>query len=207
MKNTTESPRAAPTGRKFDSVKALMQESGVTKEKQEKVEQLISDSRIAMWLAQLRHRACITQKQMADQLGVTQSAISKLEAGNDDDITLKQVKEYARLTGDRISLFFGKPYSHTEAVQLCANALKYRLDQLADIANQNVELQRDIKAFLADAFFGLCNIITSCNDKLPIGADDVIEDIRMEVVTGKTVVPSVCEPASAPRLEKDAVKP
>ena len=190
MSKANNRPRAAPTGRKYASVGAMMQAEGVSKVIQDKVRQLVSECHIATRLAQLRHQAGITQKEMADKLGVTQSAISQLEAGNDDSITLKQVKEYASLTGDKISMFFGRPYSHTEAVQICGNALKYRLDKLAELANQNAEIQSEIKGFLGDVFCGLFNIIASCNDKLPIDENDSIEEVRMEVVTGKSVFPT-----------------
>jgi transcriptional regulator with XRE-family HTH domain len=177
----SEKSRAAPTGRKYSSVASMMQNEGIPKPIQTKVTQMLNDSRIATQMAQLRHRAGITQQQMAKALGVTQSAISKLEAGKDDDITLNQVKEYARITGDRISLLFGKPFSHTEAVKLHANGLKYRLDELAKTANQNPELQSEIKGFLGDAFFNLFNIISLCNDQLPIDDEDDIEEIKMEI--------------------------
>src|SRR5450759_4121981 len=100
MNAINDRSRAAPTGRKYESVKSLMQGEDMPKAIQEKLGQLVNDSYIATRMAQLRHSAGITQHQMADALGVTQSAISKLEAGKDDNITLKQIKEYARITGD-----------------------------------------------------------------------------------------------------------
>jgi len=199
--STNDKTRAAPTGNKYDSVRSLMQDTGLPKETQEKVAQFARDSWIATRMAQLRHAANITQKAMAEAMGVTQGTISKLEAGKDDNITLRQIKEYARITGERIGLNFGRPLSHTEAVRLLANNLKFRLEELAKMANQNSE--SEIKGFLSDTFSNILNIIALCNEKLPIRDDDRIEEIRVEIVTGKKVIP---ETGQSVESLKEAVK-
>ena len=197
----TNASRAAPTGKKYGSVSALMQGEEIPQKTKERVAQLISESRIATQMAQLRHRAGITQEQMATALGVKQPAISKLEAGRDDDLTLLQVKEYARITGDRINLLFGKPFTATEAVKLHSDGLKYWLEKLAEMASQNTEVQSKIKGFLGETFYSLFNIITLCNSKLPIDADDNIEEVRIEIVTGEKVTPP-CGPMAQSKVVK-----
>jgi len=180
-----------------------MQGEEIPKAIQEKTAQLMSESRIATQMAQLRHRAGITQEQMAKALGVNQPAISKLESGRDDNITLIQVKEYARITGDRISLFFGKPFSPTEAVKLYADGLKYWLERLAEMASQNTEVESQIKGYLKDTFYNLFSIVMLCNAKLPINEDDNIEEITVEIVAGKKVTPPSGPPAQ-PKCAKEA---
>ncbi|MFZ0828692.1 MAG: helix-turn-helix domain-containing protein [Verrucomicrobiia bacterium] len=200
--NPTNSSRAAPTGKKYASVPEMMQGEEINKDVRAKAEQLMSESQIAARMAQLRHQKGITQNQMAEALSVTQSAISKLEAGKDDNITLSQIKEYSRVTGERISLWFGKPYSSTEAVNHSAEALKYWLERLAEEANQNPEVQTQIKGFFGEFFYNLFKIVSSCSAKLPIDADDHIEDIRVEIVTGKKVTPTSALPAQ-PKCDKE----
>jgi hypothetical protein len=70
-------------------------------------------------------------------------------------------------------------------VQGHANALKFWLDHMAEIANQNPERQGEIKARLGEAFYNLFNIIALCNDKLPVGDNDCIDEIRMEIINGR----------------------
>lgn len=202
---TKDRPRAVLANGKYESVTSMMQGQGIPKNVQSKFAHLISESHIATQMAQLRHRAGITQKQMADALGITQSAISKLEAGRDNDITLNQIKEYARITGDRINLLFGKPFSHSEAVKLHADGLKYRLEKLADIASQNEEFQTEIKVFIGDAFYKLFNIVTLINNKLPVKENDCVEEIRMEIITGKTVPTTVAPLAKASCKKEELV--
>jgi transcriptional regulator with XRE-family HTH domain len=162
-----------------------MQGEQVSNGVQEKATSLIAESRIATQLAQWRHRSGITQEQMAKALNVTQSAISKLESGSDKNITLCQISEYARVTGDRMSLLIGKPFSDMEAVKLHADSLKNRLERLAELANQNASLQSEIKGFIGNTFYNLFAIIALCNDKLQVNHDDNIAEIKLEVIAGK----------------------
>src|SRR4051812_26277429 len=101
---STEKERipAKPTGRRYQSVEALMQGENVSPEVQAKVAENANDTKVALQLARLRQRAGLTQEEMAHLLGCTQSAISKLEAGRDEELTLRDLKEYARATGQRI---------------------------------------------------------------------------------------------------------
>jgi transcriptional regulator with XRE-family HTH domain len=190
MSASKERPPGKTTGKKYESVKALMGGEGISAEIQEKVEKFANETRLSLHLAKLRQRAGFTQEQMAAALGVTQPAISKLEAGKDEHITVHHVQEYSRVTKERISLSFGRPFSDMEAVTICANVLKERLEKLGETASQNEMLQDGIKDFLGQFFQKLFNTVALCNSRLPINCDDVIEEMRIEIVTGKKVMPT-----------------
>jgi len=183
MTTEIEKTPSKPTGRKYASVKALIGGEGVSQAVREKQTKYAAETAVVLQLSKLRQAAGITQADMAKHLGVTQGTISKLEAGPDKDITLHEIREYARVTDQRIGVLFGKKLTHTEAIKLHARGLKEHLEALAEIANQNDELQKDIKGFFGEAFFHLFNIIASCNDKLPCGDDNDVE-IRIEIVKG-----------------------
>ena len=169
-----------PTGRKYESVGALMTGEGVSPEVQSKVAEIESETRVVLQLAWLRQKAGITQEEMAKHLNITQSAISKLESGRDEDLTLKEIKEYARATGQRIAVMFGKPLNHVEAVKAHAMCIKDRLELLAKIANQDQELEKEIQGFFGEAFFNILTILASCNGKLHNGVPEF--DVRIEVL-------------------------
>jgi transcriptional regulator with XRE-family HTH domain len=183
MNTEIEKTPAKPTGRKYASVNALLGGEGVSQVVRDKQSEYRGETAVALQLAKLRQSAAITQEEMAKHLGVTQGTISKLESGPDGEITLHEIREYARVTDQRIGVLFGKPLTHTEAIKLHAHGLKERLEALAAIANQNEELQKDIKGFFGEAFFNLFNIIASCNNKLPYGDDEDVE-IRIEIIKG-----------------------
>jgi transcriptional regulator with XRE-family HTH domain len=190
MNTEIEKTPAKPSGRKYASVDALLSGEELSQELRTKVSELKSETRVVLQLAQLRQMAGITQEDMAKHLGVTQSAVSKLETGRDEDVTLREIREYARVTDQRIAVMFGKPLTHVEAVKLFANGLKDRLEALAKIANQNQEFQNEIKGFFGEAFYNLFNILASCNNMLPAGEHDV--EIKIEIVRGQQ--PSIALP-------------
>lgn len=75
-------------------------------EVQNKIAALRKQTRVTLMLAVLREKSGITQKEMAQALGVRQSTISKLEAGRDDKLTLRIISGYAEATKQRINLRF-----------------------------------------------------------------------------------------------------
>jgi transcriptional regulator with XRE-family HTH domain len=190
MNTEIEKTPAKPSGRKYASVDALLSGEEMSQEVRAKVSELRNETRVALQLAKLRQLAAVTQEDMAKHLGVTQSAVSKLEAGRDEDVTLREIREYARVTDQRIAVMFGKPLTHVEAVRLHANCLKERLEALAKIANQNEEFQSEIKTFFGQAFQSLFNIMAACNSMLPAGDSDV--EIKIQIVHGQ--LPSVALP-------------
>lgn len=166
MEDKTDRAPAEPTGRRYDSVRDLMIGESIPAKVQEKALQIEKDTRVVSQLALLRQKVGITQEQMAKHLEVTQSAISKFESGNDDDITIRFIREYARATKQNISITLGKPLNHVEAVKVYALGIKGRLEALATIANQNEALEKDIKGFFGEAFFNILTILATCSDKL-----------------------------------------
>ncbi len=188
MSTENEKLPAKPTGRKYESVRDLMGGEGVPQEVQEKVEELRRETRATLKLAVLRQSAGITQEEMAAHLGVTQSAISKLESGRDEDVTLREIKEYARATNQRIGVLFGKPLTHVEAVQSHAFAIKSHLEDLAKIANNHDELEKEIKGFFGEAFFNILSILSVCGNQLPPGEDEF--EIKVQLIKNQKSAPS-----------------
>ncbi len=180
MTTELERPAAKSTGRKYGSVADLMRGEGVSQEVQGKVKDLENETRVVLHLAKLRQAAGITQEEMAKHLGVTQSAISKLESGTDSEVTLREIREYARATDQRIGVMFGKPFTHVESVKCHALAIKSHLECLAQIANRHDELEKEIQAFFGQAFFNILTILAECGDKLPGNGKDF--EVRIEII-------------------------
>lgn len=152
----------------------------MSQEVQERVKELENETRVALQLAKLRQAAGITQEEMAKNLGVTQSAISKLEGGIDADITLGEIKGYARAMQQRIGVVFGKPLTHVESVKCHALSIRHHLEGLAKIADRDEEMQTHIQAFFGEAFFNILTILAECGEKLPGNGRDF--EIRIEIV-------------------------
>jgi transcriptional regulator with XRE-family HTH domain len=169
---------AKSSGRRYASVDTLMAGEGTPYEVQKQVKQLGSETAIVRRLVEIRHQAGLTQEEVANRLGKTQGAVSKMESGRDDDLTLEEVRRYAEVTGRRIGLYFGKPLSHVEAIQGFAFGIKEHLSALASLANMDEELKPNIQGFFGEAFFNILKILSECNKELP--TPDVT--IRVEVL-------------------------
>jgi len=158
---------ARPTGRRYDSVSELMRGEAVLPEVQQLVSEIEKATTLVQALTMLRLKAGLTQEQMAERLGVTQSAVSKLESGRDEDLTVKQIGEYAKATGQRIGLAFGKPLNHVEAVKIHAFGIRQHLSALAETAQGDEDLEQAVQAFFGEAFFNLLEIFEKCHELLP----------------------------------------
>lgn len=170
---------AARSGKTYTNFNELLSGEGVSQGVSAKITELAATSRISTQLAQLRHRAGISQADMGRRIGKTQSAISKIEAGPDDNITIEIIRSYSQATSQRIGFMFGKPFTHAEAIKHNALAMRARMLELAKLANNENDFEKDIAAFFGEAFFNLLNIMSECSGRLPPGAETGIE-IRME---------------------------
>ena len=185
---TTEPEKKAipkATGRRYKSIKDLIKKEGLGEEVQEAYQEIKAATMITGRLAMLRQAAGITQEEMAKHLGLTQSAISKLEAGRDEDLTIRVISEYSRITGQRIGLSFGKRMNHVEAVKYHALAIRLRLNALAELAHEDEELEPAIQGFFGEAFFNILTILEKCQKQMPGTEDFEIKILAMEPTQGK----------------------
>ena len=168
--NETKTP-AKTTGRRYGSVSDLIKGESLSSEVQQKYKEIENATRVVDHLALIRQAAGITQEQMGTILGLSQSAVSKLEAGRDEELTLGIIREYAKATGQRIGLMIGKPMNHVESVKVCALGIKHHLSALAGLAHQGEELEREIAAFFGEAFFNLLDILAKVHQEMPNGKE------------------------------------
>jgi transcriptional regulator with XRE-family HTH domain len=171
---------AKATGRRYKSVTDLVTGEGLSTEVKKAYAELERSTGIVERLAVLRQGAGITQEEMAKHLGVTQGAISKLESGTDQELTIREISEYSRITGERIGLCFGKPMNHVEAVKAYALGIRRHLSSLAEIAHQDEELETAIQGFFGEAFFNILTILEKCQREMPAGRDFEVQIQSME---------------------------
>ena len=183
MSTTTIERKATPkrTGKRFGNVAQMLKARAVSTEVQESFREMANDTEITRHLACMRSFAGLTQEQMAERLGVTQSCISKWESGLDEELTMKVLTDYTRATESRLGICLGKPLTHVEAVKACAFGLRDKLRELASIAKNNADLEQSIQAFFGEAFFNLLNIFEKCQKEMP-GSEDF--EIRIHVAEG-----------------------
>ena len=141
------------------------------------VSDLDKETMIVHNLIQMRHSAGLTQSEIADMLGKTQGAISKLESSADSEITLDELRAYVKATGQQITLCVGKPMNHVESVQWHALGIQDHLSALAKMAHGDRDMEQSIQAFFGQAFFNILTILSKCQNEMP-NSEDV--QVRMK---------------------------
>ena len=168
MSTEREKKAQAPlTGRQYSSVEEMMAGESVSREVQGVVSGLDSETMIVRNLIDMRRSAGMTQQQLADAIGKTQGAVSKLESGSDGEITIDELTAYVRATKQEIMLFLGKPMNDMEFVKWHASGIRQHLGALAKAAHQDADMEQAVQAFFGEAFFNLLAILSKCQTELP----------------------------------------
>lgn len=168
----------APTGRTYANVADMLAAEGTDRSVQEQFAAAQEATRITRTLAHLRTAAGLTQQEMGARIGLSQSAVSKLEAGRDDDLTLAEIRAYTGHLNARLGLVFGSAPTHAEAIKLHAQGMHHHMLELAKLAQADAQMEAAIQRFFGDAFLNLLDILNACQRSLPNGNRF---EIRVEV--------------------------
>lgn len=69
-------------------------------ERQDRINARVADTLVSIRLAELRKNAKLSQKELADKIGVSQSAISQMESSDNPEYTT--IKKYVQALGGRL---------------------------------------------------------------------------------------------------------
>lgn len=178
---------AKATGRRFKSVDDLMAGLEMPAEIVEDVRNISNARQLVLKLSTMRTAAGITQTEMAKRLGCTQGAVSKLENGLDDDVTVKHLRAYAEATKMNVGFAVGRPPNHVEAIKLHALGMRSHMKALAKLAQNDAQIEQGIQAFFGEALFNILDILSECQQDMPNGHEI---QLRMEVMdSAKTAAP------------------
>ena len=165
--NADESDGLELSSKRYSDVAEMMRDLGSTDREVKRVKAAVNQSRIATRLAKSRLRKGLTQKQLAEVLGVTQGTISKIESGNDADLTLKLLEDYCRVTEERMVLTIGKQLTFVEGIKYHFFEIRRLFSELAKLAHNYDELEPHISSFFGDAFFNLLHLLSEAQEALP----------------------------------------
>ncbi len=153
----------------FTSVKDLLKATG-TKEHVREFDELMRCTNVVREMIQIRIKAGLTQKDLAERMQVSQGTISKIENSVDCDISLGELTSYAAYCKAKFTLRVGPPISLVQSVKEHALALKSDLDKLAAVACENEDdyhIPKKISEFFNEAGFNLMSFLVDAAEKLP----------------------------------------
>ncbi|CAN5165130.1 hypothetical protein BH10PLA2_BH10PLA2_39400 [soil metagenome] len=145
-------------------------------------EQQVQRRELVRHLALLRNQNNISQADVAKYLGCKQSKISKLENGYDDDVTLAEIKAYAKAMNCDVDLIFrSQNLTIADEVKRCAFRMKRYFDRRTDLAQHDEEIAKGVANFHIEALMNLVEIIRRSVQKLPQKSRTAEQHIRFEV--------------------------
>ena len=129
----------------------------------------IDGKRIAKFLFYLRCKNNLTQKQLAEKIGCTQSKISKIESAYNTELSVQDLLDYGKAMNLQLDLGYRHPsVKIVDMIKYHAFKIKHLFDQLTDLAKDDKELNVSIAKFHLEAFFNIDKILKDSFSKLDI---------------------------------------
>ena len=135
---------------------------------QHAVQEKINQTRLVSCLIEMRANAGLSQADIAEKMHCSQSRISKIEHGSDEEITIGEISAYAKAVGCWFEISFSN--SNRNA----AGLIKYHIFRANELLNRIIKLAEDDKEMLAGAnqfsmemLLNFCRLLDEATQKLP----------------------------------------
>lgn len=169
----------------YKNVRQMMNDLVGDDEVRESIEQRIGSRQIIKNLLALRAAQDRSQKDIAKHLGCTQSRVSKLESGVDDDLRLGDFHAYLAALGLDLTLVVtdAREDSVVRQVKFHAFRIKNLLNQLADLAKDDETIIDGVTKFFGESAFNLMKILAGRVKKLPRNGNGQGPYMKIEVIS------------------------
>lgn len=170
------------TGREYTNVLELVQEIAPDGAFPAEFEEHIQRRDLIKHLLALRAAKGLAQRDLAEKLGCTQSRISKLENGTDEELRLGDLIKYVHALG----LDFGiamRPASQTVFDEIKHHALCIRdlLEHLVKLAGDDETMQAGVGKAHIETLVNLIKIVVDSAQKLPSSPETRSPYVRIEI--------------------------
>ena len=153
--------------KRVNSVSELLKKASLEKGFRERTEKEIREKSLSKFLFALRCDNKLTQKQLADKIGCSQSRISKIESAYDREITVKDLLDYANALGLQLELGYRtRGVKIVDLIKFHAVKIKMYLEHLSTLAQKDEALNESIGQFHDEVLFNMIKFITDSVSKL-----------------------------------------
>jgi len=116
----------------------------------------IENKTIAKFLFTLRCKHNLTQKQLADKIGCTQSRISKIEGAYNNEITIKDLSDYGEALNLQLEIGYrNKGLKIVDSIKYHAFKIKGYLERLVDLVEGDEAASKELIKFHLEAYANL----------------------------------------------------
>lgn len=167
--------------KKIKTVEELINRTIENKKFTKKAIDGIKNRTISRLLFALRCKNEISQTEMAKKLRCSQSKISKIESSVNEDMSVSDLKDYAKVLNLKLGIAFMNPkVKLVDRVKFHFFEMKKYLDELAELGKENDELTRGLQKFYEEAFFNITELVFKSYSKLNIPEEK--RTIKKEVI-------------------------
>jgi len=171
------------TSKRYSSVSDYLESiSDDNPELSSSTDEQIESRQIVKALIHLRVSNSDSQTDLAEKLGCSQSRISKIENGFDQNLKLKDLEDYGRVFGKDITLLVSdRSMGLADRVKFHAFGVRKALMKLVELAHKDDEIAKGVAQLHIEALVNIARFIRQTAGKLPAPSDDeeVEEIIRI----------------------------
>lgn len=155
--------------KQYKNVNEMIKKLSSDKKFIEEASKEIKNKKIAKFLFTLRCRHNLTQKELADKIGCTQSRISKVENSYDKDISIKDLEDYGKALNLQLEIGYrSKNVNRANLIKYHAFRIKELLNELAELAGKDEAMNISVFKFCDEFGFNIFKMITESVAKLGI---------------------------------------
>ena len=150
----------------YKSVSELLKNLPGNEQVAKLLEKEIKARKLVKLLFFLRCKENLSQKQLAQKMGCTQSRISKIEASLDEELTIKDIRDYAKALNLEIELNFNDASMKlVDRIKYHAFRIKGYLEQLSNLSKDDEAIEAGVKKFYKEVFVNMNRIIAGSFSK------------------------------------------
>jgi len=168
--------------KQYSSVSEVLRDAAPDKAFLKEFDEHIAERQLIKRLIALRAARGLSQRDIAEKIGCTQSRLSKLENSKDADIKLGDLREYAAAVG--CELLVGplpRDMKPTYKVKCHTAAIMKSMDDLAHLAKSDKEIAEGVGDFFHELVVNFVLRLRDSAKRLPRRSDDLpYFDVRLD---------------------------
>ena len=186
--------------RTYTSVESMVRDLTDDAELIEAIDNALDQQTIVRQLLSMRAVHGLSQTDIAEAMGCSQSRVSKMETSSDDDLRYGDLRRYAEAV--RCELKSGVRPADLEPadeVKALAFGINDRLSRMADLSQHDEEIAKGVAHFLVEAYVNFSMIVGRVANALPRnpdGSSRIQVNVNLKGVTGS--------PEDTPSTEHDS---
>lgn len=164
--------------KKFKSVAEMAQSLTKDNDFSKELEETIESKKIAKLLFSMRCSMNMSQEEMAQRLGCSQSKISKIEHSNNDELKVKDLIDYADILNLQLNINFASRQNPVvNRVKYHIGEIQKDLDYLTTIAKKDEKILEGVSNFCGEVLTNFLRMLQQTSSKLKLKkqAQDMIQ--------------------------------